>query len=367
MMDVSDRMSIGLRVRHTGLFRYNQTASAFEADLAESHAWSNDNRTLTLKLREGLRWSDGEPFTTADMLFKWEQDMLNEELSSSIDPFYTLGGARAVWEALDDYTLRITWAAPNPVAMDRFGRTHFSGDNVLFLPAHYLQQFHAGFNEDAAALAAELGYEDWIQMFRAHGTQGYTQSAVIIGRPYLDMHTPEVVESDRVLLVRNPYYHHVDTAGNQLPYIDRLEVRHVGDKDLYDLKASAGEVDFAAYYTSAPSLPTYRAGEAQGDYRTIIAQSLRTAELVLFLNQNIEDPVLHDLFNNLDFRVGLSVALNREQMNEIVFFGLGDPHPATPLNTMEFFDSAWYNDNLAYDPDRANRLLDSVGTFHARR
>ena len=118
MMDVSDRMSIGLRVRHTGLFRYNQTASAFEADLAESHAWSNDNRTLTLKLREGLRWSDGEPFTTADMLFKWEQDITNEQLSSSIDPFYTLGGEPAVWEALDDYTLRITWAAPNPVAMD---------------------------------------------------------------------------------------------------------------------------------------------------------------------------------------------------------------------------------------------------------
>ena len=361
MMDVSDRMSIGLRVRHTGLFRYNQTASAFEPDLAESHAWSNNNRTLTLKLREGLRWSDGEPFTTADMLFKWEQDMLNEDLTSSLDPFYTLGGERAVWEAIDDSTLRITWAAPNPVAMDRYGRTHFSGDNVLFLPAHYMRQFHAGFNEDAPALAAEKGYEDWQQMFRAHGTQGYTQSAVIIGRPYLDMHTPEVVESDRVQLVRNPYYHHVDTANNQLPYIDRFEVRHVGDLDLYDLKASAGEVDFAAYYTSAPSLPTYRAGEGQGDYRTIIAQSLRTAELVLFLNQNIEDPVLNELFGNLDFRVGLSLALNRPQMNDIVFFGMGDAHPATPLNTMEFFDHAWYNDNLAYDPERANRLLDSAG------
>ena len=138
-------------------------------------------------------------------------------------------------------------------------------------------------------------------------------------------------------------------------------MRHVGDLDLYDLKASAGEVDFAAYYTSAPSLPTYRAGEQQGDYRTIIAQSLRTAELVLFLNQNIEDPVLNELFSNRDFRVGVSVALNRPQMNDIVFFGMGDAHPATPLNTMEFFDQAWYNDNLAYDPERANRLLDSVG------
>ena len=115
MMDVADSMSIGLRVRHTGLFRYNQTASQFEADLAASHAWSNNNRTLTLTLRDGLRWSDGEPFTTADMMFKWEHEILNEEIHPrGIDPFWTLGGERAVWEPLDDTTLRITWAAPNP-------------------------------------------------------------------------------------------------------------------------------------------------------------------------------------------------------------------------------------------------------------
>ena len=157
------------------------------------------------------------------------------------------------------------------------------------------------------------------------------------------------------------HYHHVDTANNQLPYVDRLEISLVGDKQLYDLKVSAGEADFVAYYTGAPSLPTYKAGEAQGDYATIIAQSLRTAELVMFINLNYQDPVLHELFNNRDFRIALSVALNRGQMNEIVFFGLGDPHPATPLNTMEFFDHAWYNDNLAFDPDRANRLLDAAG------
>ena len=81
----------------------------------------------------------------------------------------------------------------------------------------------------------------------------------------------------------------------------------------------------------------------------------------MFINLNYQDPVLHELFNNRDFRIALSVALNRDQMNEIVFFGLGDPHPATPLNTMEFFDHAWYNDNLAFDPDRANRLLDAAG------
>lgn len=362
LMDVADSMSIGLRIRHTGLFRYNQTASQFEGDLAESFAWSNNNQTLTLKLRDGLRWSDGEPFTTADMMFKWEQDILNEEINpGGIDPFFTLGGEPAQWEPLDDATLQITWAAPNPVAMDRFGRTHFSGDNVLFLPAHYMKQFHADFNEDVEALAEELGFETWVDLFNDRKAQGYNQAGVTIGRPYMDSHVPEVVESDRVVLVRNPYYHHVDTAGNQLPYIDRIEVNKVGDKDLYNLKTSAGEADFVAYYSDAPSLPTYKQGEADGNYTTYVAQSLRTAELVLFINQNIEDPVLNELFTTKDFRIALSVALNREQMNEIVFFGLGDAHPATPLNTMEFFNNDWYNDNLAFDPERANQLLDSVG------
>ena len=92
LMDVASSMSIGLRIRHTGLFRYDQTASQFEPDLAEGYEWSNGNRTLTLRIREGLRWSDGEPFTTADMLFKWEQDNLNK---SSVPAAWTASGPQA--------------------------------------------------------------------------------------------------------------------------------------------------------------------------------------------------------------------------------------------------------------------------------
>ncbi len=358
MADTSDWMSIGLRVRQTGLFRYDQSASRFEADLAAGYAWSGDYRTLTLTLRDGLRWSDGAPFTTADMMFKWKDYVTGKAPHRSGYPFW---GERATWEPLDDVTLRITWAAPNPAAMDAFGRTHYSADNSLFLPAHYLKQFHADYNDGAAALAAELGYAHWRTMFNDRRAQGYDQSSVIIGRPYVDTHVPEVVASERVLLVRNPYYHHVDTAGNQLPYVDRLEVTHVAGTQLYDLKVMAGEVDFAALHTAPGNLPAYRAGETRGNYRTVIAQSIRSAELALFVNHNVEDPVLRGLFNDRDFRVALSVALNRDRMNRIAFFGLGDPHPATPLYTMEFFDQRWYNDHLAYDPDRANRLLDAAG------
>ena len=169
MIDVNNSMSIGLRVRHTGLFRYNQTASQSETDLAASHTWSNNNSTLTIELRDGLRWSDGEPFTTADLMFKWEHEILNEEVHPrGIDPFWTIGGKRAVWQAIDDNTLSITWGRPTRwpwIASD--APTFPATTRCSCRPT--TSQFHVDFNDDAAALATELGFETWEPLDPAAG------------------------------------------------------------------------------------------------------------------------------------------------------------------------------------------------------
>jgi len=360
--DTGERMDEGFRIRHTGLFRYNFTASEYQPDLAESWEWSNENRTLTIKLREGLKWSDGDDYTTEDVRWHWE-DVLNDPDVSPSGPggFWRPGGEVAIFEVIDDYTFSWTWAIPYPIAMDSFGRTHFGGDNSLYGPSHYLQQFHAKYNEDAQALAEEEGFETWVDLLNAKRAQGYQLTSMPLDRPYLDSWVPIVIESDRVLLERNPYFHQVDPEGNQLPYMDFIEVTLAGDQDLYALRLSAGELDFGARWTRPSDLQLYRENEESGNYTTYIAQSLRPSEFSIFLNQNYSDEQLQPLFQNLDFRAALSMAIDRNEMNDVLFFGLGEAHPPTPLKTLPWFRDEWFNEYLEYHPDQSNELLDGLG------
>ncbi len=360
--DILERMDEGLRIRHTGLFRYNFTASETQPDLAESFEWSNENRTLTITLREGLKWSDGDPFDTVDFQWYWDNVLNNAEVSpNGPGGFWMLGGEPATMEVIDETTFSYTWAIPNPSAMDRFGRTHFSSDNVLFVPSHYVEQFHADFNPDAQAMAEEAGFETWVDLMNARRCQCYQLVSVQLDRPYMDSFIPVEITSDRVLMERNPYFHQVDPEGNQLPYIDQIEVSLVGDQDLYALKLTAGDYDFGVRYTRPSDLQLYRQEEENGGYTTYIAQSLRPSEFSIFLNQNTTDGVRQELFQNVDFRSALSTAINRDRMNDILFFGLGETHPPTPLKTLPWFRDEWYNEHLEYNPDRTNEILDGLG------
>lgn len=360
--DTGERMDEGLRIRHTGLFRYNFTASEAQADLAESWEWSNENRTLTITLRDGLKWSDGDDFNTGDIQWFWDNVLNHPEVSpNGPGGFWAPTGEPAVLEVVDDTIFSWTWTIPYPIAMDRFARTHFSGDNSLYGPSHYLEQFHADFNENAQALAEDAGFEIWVDMLGSRRAQGYQLTSMPLDRPYLDSWVPVSIESDRVLLERNPYFHQVDPEGNQLPYMDNIEVTLAGDQDLYALKLSAGELDFGARWTRPSDLQLYRQNEESGDYTTYIAQSLRPSEFAIFLNQAFPDEELQPLFQSLDFRAALSMAIDRNEMNDVLFFGLGEIHPPTPLKTLPWFRDEWYNEFLDYTPDKSNELLDGLG------
>ncbi len=360
--DTGERLDEALRMRHTGLFRYNFTASEYQADLAESWEWSNEFRTLTIKLRDGLKWSDGDSFDTEDIAFFWNSVLNHPEVSpSGPGGFWTVGGEVATLEVADATTFSFTWAAPYPIAMDSFGRTHFSGDNVLFGPAHYLQQFHIDFNEDVAALATAEGFETWVDLFNARRCQCYQPTSMPLDRPYMDSWIPVEITSDRILMERNPYFHQVDAEGNQLPYIDYMEVTRASNADLYALKLTAGEYDFGVRWTRPSDFQLYRQSEEAGNYKTYVARTLRASDTAIFLNRNYPEPEWNELFAQLDFRAALSMSLNRQQHNDILFFGLAEVHPATPLKTMPWFQESWYNEFLEYNPDRANELLDGLG------
>ena len=348
-------------IHEIGLFRYNMSASAITPDIAKSFSWSSDIKTLTIELREGHKWSDGHPFTVDDIIFWWEDVQLNEELRpGGPRGVFKPRGELAEFKKISDTVLEMSFSVPHPTVMDFLGRPKRSADPFMMLPKHYLEKWHIDYNPDANKLAEEEGFDDWAQAFTAHYNSKWqldpNQPTL---RPWI---ATEEQSGDRIFVERNPYFHHVDPEGNQLPYIDRIEDLLTGNVQIQTLKASAGEFDIASYYLALADLEVLKANEVDGDYRILFPKDFAVSSAALFPNQNAADPELRDLFQNRDFRVALSLSLDRENLNETLFFGLGTAYPGVPPPYMSFFQPEWESpDYIQYDPERANEILDSLG------
>jgi peptide/nickel transport system substrate-binding protein len=345
-------------LRTNGLFRYNQTNDEVLVDIAKSYGFSSDLKTLIIELREGHKWSDGEPFTADDIIFWWEDVATNKDLTPVLNPFWAPGGKPAVFKKISPTRVEIAFAVPYPTAIDLLGRSWFSADPPFMMPKHYITKWHIKYNPKANDVAKEEGFDSWTKAFMAHAT---SPNNFDVKRPTLWAWIPEKITADRAIAVRNPYFHQVDAEGNQLPYIDRIDTVITGNKEVQILKATSGEFDIEIFYTSLRDMPVFKQNEKQGNYHIILPQSLRPSMFALMPNRTVKDPVLRELFNNLDFRIALSISINREAMNKAIFFGLGKPFPALPLPTMSFFKPEWATSYMQYDPDRANKILDSLG------
>ena len=352
-------------LRTSGLFRYNFANSEVILDMAKSYNFTRDLKTLTIELREGHKWSDGAPFTTDDIIFWWEDFILNEELTPAVPAFWRPGGEPAVFKKISPTKFSITFAVPYPVVIDRMGRPRYSSDPWTILPKHWIKKWHIKYNSKANELAKEEGFEKWSEAFQKHKTQ--IGQIFEPGRPMLWIWVPERRSANRFVAVRNPYFHQVDTAGNQLPYIDRVEIELTESKDIIGLKASSGELDFETYYLDFKDMPVYKQGEAKGNYRTLMNGSLRTTVAGMALNRTTKDPVLRDLFNKLDYRIAMSIAINRNAINEAIYFGLAKPYQWTVHPGMSFFKKEWATAHTEYDPGRANRMFDSLGLTNKDR
>ena len=346
------------RFREFGLFRYNFRNTTPILDMAKSYEFSEDLKTLRIELREGHKWSDGHPFTVDDIIFRYEDVTKNQDLSPTFNPIWRPGGEPAVFTKVSDTVLEITFAIPYPTIMDLMARTVISTDPSFFMPKHYLEKWHIDYNPDANAVAEEEGFESWIDAFNAHANP---IGNLEIGRPTISAWMPEQITAERVVVVRNPYFHQVDTEGNQLPYIDRIDVAVTGNKEVQILRATSGELDFEGYYTSLSEMPVLQQNREQGNYEVITANSLRTSEFALMPNRNTPDELLNELFNTRDFRLAMSLGINRNAINESIFFGLGRPFPAAPLPWNSFFQEEWTTLHIEHDPAHANELLDGLG------
>jgi peptide/nickel transport system substrate-binding protein len=316
------------------------------------------DRVFTLHLRRGHKWSDGHPFTAADFRYFWEDVANNPELSRfGLPQILQVGGRGPRFEVLDDTTVRFSWDEPNPQFLPAL-----AGPSPLYIyrPAHYLRQFHPRYVglEKANAVAVAAGSRNWAGYHQKQDEQyRFDNPDLPTLEPWINT-TP--LPSTRFVLVRNPYFHRVDAQGRQLPYIDRVIVGVTDDK-LIPAKAGAGDVDLQARYLRFDNYTFLKQGERQNGYRVLLWEKALGSQIALYPNLNVDDPEWRRLMRDVRFRRALSLAIDRHEINQVVFFGLGREAgntvvPRSPLYRPEF-RSAW----SGYDVKSANALLDAIG------
>jgi len=335
-------------------------ARAFEANA--------DNTEFTFHLREGMKWSDGAPFTADDILFWYEDIMLNDDLVPAKPGWAKAGGEVGLWEKIDDYTFKVTFTQSYGTFFELVAGLTVNGHYAQlepcsggFAPKHYMTQFHADYIglDEANALAAEKGFDNWTKLFCFMDDPNLNPES-----PVTTAWMPTTSFSDQqVILERNPYYWAVDTEGNQLPYLDRIVLTLAEDLEVLNLKAIAGEYDMQARHIDIAKLPVFLENAEQGDYRVQFFRSRGGSAVALAFNQDYDkNPAMAEYITNADFRRALSMAIERDQINEAFFLGLGRPAspcawPDPPYAPGEEYDQLYHQ----LDVEEANRLLDSIG------
>jgi len=347
---------------HDGdLYGWFQTANTLELSpeqklspgIAKGFEMSADLKTLTLFLREGMKWSDGEPFTADDYIFRYQDLAMNPDMPWG----YRAKDPIASMTAVDDYTLRLRFSESSPRAL--IGMTGENGaDWNRIRPKHFLKNWHIDYNPDANDLAKEEGFDNWGQALAHHGNWNPVMD------PNVPTLRPWVLRQESTttrLYERNPYWYAVDTAGNQLPYIDRVQATLV-DGETYKLKVLSGEVTWAKF-PAYDDFTLYKQNEESGDYKVLVLTGTFGGMHTYHVNQNHEEPVLGEVLQDLRFRRALSLAINREEMNETLYNGMGVPRQVTVNPDVSYYKPEWGEEHpyAEYDPDQANRLLDEMG------
>ena len=316
------------------------------------------SRVFTLHLRPGHKWSDGQPFTAADFRYYWEDVATNADLSPfGLPQALLVRGSGPRFEVLDETTVRFTWDEPNPQFLPAL-----AGPSPLYIyrPAHYLRQFHPRYVglEKANSAARAAGSRSWAGLHQKKDEQfRFDNPDLPTLEPWYNT-TP--LPSTRFVLARNPYFHRVDTAGRQLPYIDRVIVGITDDK-LIAAKAGAGDVDLQARYLRFDNYTFLKQSERRNQYRVLLWEKAIGSQIALMPNLNAEDPEWRVLMRDVRFRRALSLAINRHEINEVVYFGLAKESSNTVLERSALFRPEFRNAWIKFDTKAANALLDEIG------
>lgn len=317
-----------------------------------------DERIFTMTLRRGHKWSNGDPFTTEDFRYYWEDVANNKDLSPSGPPVDLLvDGEAPKVEIIDAVTVRYSWSKRHPNFLARLAA---AAPLYIYRPSTYLKQFHGKYGDQAQlqAKVTQARMRNWAQLHnRLDNLFEFDQPDLPTLEPWRIVTKPPAI---RFVVERNPFYHRVDGNGVQLPYIDRVIVNQADGK-LIPAKAAAGEVDLQARNLSFKDFTFLKENEKRSGYKTLLWRTAKGSQVALLPNLNVSDPVWRKLNRDVRYRRALSAGIDREAVNQSLYYGLGVEGNNTMLPDTPMFRE----DNLTawakYDVKLANRLLDELG------
>jgi len=354
------------------ILMFDYTGNKVAPALVKDWRQSDDGKLTAIFLRKGLKWSDGQPFTADDFVFWYEDIYQNKDLVPTPAPEFTINGKPGLLSRRDDYTVVFEFPEPYYLFVDilagdtligggqatQMARSAFMG---AYAPAHYLKQFlpkYSSLNE-VEKKAKAAGFDSWKSYFRFCTNWTLNTDLPVLG-PWK---TVSPINTPTWAMERNPYYWAVDTAGNQLPYIDRIVMGLAENLEVLNLRAIAGEYDFQERHTLLSKLPVYLENRQRGNYSVHLDTSQSGCDSALLVNTAYEaDPEVAKWLTNRDFRRALSLGIDRDQLNEALWLGLGTPGSAAPAEEVAISPGKEYRKRWAVlDVKQANALLDKIG------
>jgi peptide/nickel transport system substrate-binding protein len=330
--------------------------------LCDKWSANADSTEWTLHMREGLRWSDGEPCTMKDTMFWWD-DLTIATNANQFDPLpefaHDATGALVKMTLVDDYTLKLTYGTPAPLTAKQLAMwvKGVIGPDRWIVPAHYLKQFHPKYNTavtDFKVMQEKINF------------------AMNPECPSLNSWVLSKYEASKTSTwERNPYYYAVDTDGNQLPYIDGIDEVFINDKQAKLLQITQGAVDWCNFPGMALSdAAVLKENETKGNYNTLILDSGSGTGMIYFYNHDHPVKKTRDLYRNQKFRAAMSHAIDRATIQEKIFYGTGII--STGTFSPKAYEFNWSEEGKAYykkareiyaafDPEKSKALLDEIG------
>lgn len=363
-----DSASIIRQVGNECLLRWKPGMKNFSSEdlipnVAKGYQVRNQGKEYVFTLRKGMKWSDGEPFTADDIVFWWNEIVMNDEITP----------VKPDWLTPDNTVGTVTSSDPHHVVF-QFRKSNLSfplwlagwlGIDMCNAPAHYLKQFHVKYNKNVEKDAKRAGYEAWTDLFANHFS---VWVGGVKNKPTLNawvVKKPHGGSAGNVVLERNPYYWKVDSGGSQLPYMDRVVFATIESPSTRQLKAMHGDFDvyFGGADNSGPPLsakPVFARSRDKGGYHFIDLVPSFSNKAALFLNLSCKDRTKREVFLKKDFRIGLSHAINRKEILEVVYQRQGEPYQDAPRPGSKFYDREFAEQYTEYDTALANEHLDKV-------